>query len=175
MQGEVQARCVAFPSFRLSLLISDSHFQDTILGMGSRTLYALPHLVSAHVFRIPLPPPPQSVLEARKRDDDTIYGAPGIGDTYFESMHDIDTVTDTLMEGVLSLQQLPFSQDVSVDFMDEQGNVSTLYFQSKRKSDPKSEEPRTSEPFDEYTRELIVRLLCSILIVVSEALIVFCA
>ncbi|KAG2048943.1 hypothetical protein BDR06DRAFT_962053 [Suillus hirtellus] len=111
--------------------------EDTILGMGSRTLYALPHLVSAHVFRIPLPPPPQSVLEARKRDDDTIYGAPGIGDTYFESMHDIDTVTDTLMEGVLSLQQLPFSQDVSVDFMDEQ-------------------EPRTSEPFDEYTRELII-------------------
>ncbi|KAG1799217.1 uncharacterized protein HD556DRAFT_1305463 [Suillus plorans] len=111
--------------------------EDTILGMGSRTLYALPHLVSAHIFRIPLPPPPQSVLEARKRDDDTIYGAPGIGDTYFESMHDIDTVTDTLMEGVLSLQQLPFSQDVSVDFMDEQ-------------------EPRTSEPFDEYTRELII-------------------
>ncbi|KAG1842681.1 hypothetical protein C8R48DRAFT_37199 [Suillus tomentosus] len=111
--------------------------EDTILGMGSRTLYALPHLVSAHVFRIPLPPPPQSVLEARKRDDDTIYGAPGIGDTYFESMHDIDTVTDTLMEGVLSLQQLPFSQGVSVDFMDEQ-------------------EPRTSEPFDEYTRELII-------------------
>ncbi|KAG1813059.1 hypothetical protein EV424DRAFT_1417451 [Suillus variegatus] len=111
--------------------------EDTILGMGSRTLYALPHLVSAHVFRIPLPPPPQSVLEARKRDDDTIYGAPGIGDTYFESMHDIDTVTDTLMEGVLSLQQLPFSQGVSVDFMDEQ-------------------ESRTSEPFDEYTRELII-------------------
>lgn len=111
--------------------------EDTILGMGSRTLYALPHLVSAHIFRIPLPPPPQSVLEARKRDDDTIYGAPGIGDTYFESMHDIDTVTDTLMEGVVSLQQLPFSQDVSIYFMDEQ-------------------ELRTSEPFDEYTRELII-------------------
>ncbi|KAG2088667.1 uncharacterized protein F5147DRAFT_726724 [Suillus discolor] len=111
--------------------------EDTILGMGSRTLYALPHLVSAHIFRIPLPPPPQSVLEARKRDDDTIYGAPGVSDTYFENMHDIDTITDTLMEGVLSLQQLPFSQDVSIDFMDEQ-------------------EPRTSEPFDEYTRELII-------------------
>jgi hypothetical protein len=111
--------------------------EDTILGMGSRTLYALPHLESVHIFCIPLLPPPQSLLEARKRDDDTVYGAPGIGNTYFESMHDIDTVTDTLMEGVRSLQQLPFSQDVSVDFMDEQ-------------------EPRISEPFDDYTRELII-------------------
>lgn len=111
--------------------------EDTILGMGSRTLYALPHLVSAHIFCIPLLPPPESLHEARKRDDDTVYGAPGIGDTYFESMHDIDTVTDTLMDIVRSLQQLPFSQNISVDFMDEQ-------------------EPRTSEPFDDYTRELII-------------------
>jgi hypothetical protein len=86
-------------------------------------------------------------------------------------MHDIDTVTDTLMEGVRSLQQLPFSQDVSVDFMDEQGNTSILHFQSKCKSDPEFEEPRISEPFDDYTRELIVRLLCHILIVDLEALI----
>ncbi|KAG2071668.1 hypothetical protein BDR04DRAFT_1230974 [Suillus decipiens] len=111
--------------------------EDTILGMGSRTLYALPHLVSAHIFCIPLLPPPQSILEARTRDDDTVYGAPGVGDTYFESMHDIDTVTDTLIDGVRSLQQLPFSQGVSVDFISEQ-------------------EPRTSEPFDDYTRELII-------------------
>ncbi|KAG2133202.1 uncharacterized protein EDB93DRAFT_1308726 [Suillus bovinus] len=67
--------------------------EDTILGMGSRTLYTLPHLISAHIFHIPLLPPPQSVLEARKRDDDTLCGAPGIN--------------NTLMEGVLSLQQLP--------------------------------------------------------------------
>ncbi|KAG1793206.1 uncharacterized protein HD556DRAFT_1479985 [Suillus plorans] len=134
--------------------------EDTILGMGSCTLYALPHLVSAHIFRIPLPPPPQRVLEARKRDDDTIYGAPDIGGTYFESVHDIDTVTDTLMEGVLSLQQLPFSQDVSIDFMDEQGNVSRLHFQSKRKSDP-AEELRMSEPFDEYIHELIIAWNCT--------------
>jgi hypothetical protein len=64
----------------------------------------------------------------RKRDDDTVYGAPGISNTYFESMHDIDTVIDTLLEGVRSLQQLPFSQNVSVDFMDEQGSASRLYF-----------------------------------------------
>ncbi|KAG1831908.1 hypothetical protein DFJ58DRAFT_823707, partial [Suillus subalutaceus] len=95
----------------------------TILGMGSRTLYALAHLVSA-----------------RKRDDDTAYGAPGIGDTYFENMHDIDPVTATLMDVIRSLQQLPFSQDISVDFMDEQG--------------PKNPERR--KPFDDYTRELII-------------------
>ncbi|KAG2753062.1 hypothetical protein P692DRAFT_20829515 [Suillus brevipes Sb2] len=111
--------------------------EDTILGMGSRTLYALPHLVSAHIFCIPLLPPPQSLLEVRKRDDDTVYGAPGIGDTYFENMHDVDTVTDTLLEGVRSLQQLPFSQNISEDFMDEQ-------------------ELRMSEPFDDYTRELVI-------------------
>ncbi|KAG1747294.1 hypothetical protein EDD22DRAFT_808750, partial [Suillus occidentalis] len=111
--------------------------EDTILGMGSRTLYALPHLVSAHIFCIPLLPPPQSLLEVRKRDDDTVYGAPGIGDTYFENMHNVDTVTDALLEGVRSLQQLPFSQNISKDFMDEQ-------------------EPRMSEPFDDYTRELVI-------------------
>ncbi|KAG1802523.1 uncharacterized protein BJ212DRAFT_1397581 [Suillus subaureus] len=116
--------------------------EDTILGMGSRTLYALPHLLSVHIFCIPLLPSPQSVSEARKRDDDTVYGAPGIGDTYFESMHDIDSVTGTLMD------VLPFSQDVSVDFMDEQGNSPRLHFHP--------EEPRTSEPFDDYTRELII-------------------
>jgi hypothetical protein len=72
----------------------------------------------------------------RKRDDDTVYGAPGIGDTYFENMHDVDTVTDTLLEGVRSLQQLPFSQNISEDFMDEQGNVSRLRFRLNAKSDP---------------------------------------
>ncbi|KAG2134464.1 hypothetical protein DEU56DRAFT_913650 [Suillus clintonianus] len=111
--------------------------EDTILGMGSRTLYALPHLVSARIFCIPLLPPPQNVLELRKRDDDTAYGAPGIDNTYLQSMHDIDSITDTLMEGVLSLQQLPFPQDVDVDFVDEQA-------------------PQSSEPFDDYTRELVI-------------------
>ncbi|KAG1836520.1 hypothetical protein DFJ58DRAFT_734943 [Suillus subalutaceus] len=68
--------------------------EDTILGMGSRTL----------------------VLEVRKRDDDIIYGAPDFGDTYSESMHDIDTVEDMPIEGVLSLQQLHFSQDAAVTY-----------------------------------------------------------
>lgn len=141
MQGERQARCVAFPSFPVSLPVPDPRFQDTILGMGSRTLYALPHLVSAHIFCIPLLPPPQSLLEVRKRDDDTVYGAPGIGDTYFENMHNVDTVTDTLLEGVRSLQQLPFSQNISEDFMGEQGNASRLCFHINAKSDPSPKNP----------------------------------
>lgn len=70
--------------------------EDTVIGMGSRTLYALPYLVSVHVFCIPLPPPPQNFLETNNLDDDTAYGAPGIDDTYFQSMHDIDLDTDTL-------------------------------------------------------------------------------
>ncbi|KAG2357652.1 hypothetical protein BDR07DRAFT_1612388 [Suillus spraguei] len=72
--------------------------EDTIIGMGSRTLYALPHLVSVHIFCIPLPPPPQNFLETNNLDDDTAYGAPGIDDTYFQSMHDIDPDTDTSPE-----------------------------------------------------------------------------
>ncbi|KAG2134463.1 hypothetical protein DEU56DRAFT_913649 [Suillus clintonianus] len=69
--------------------------EDTIIGMGSRTLYALPHIVSVHIFCIPGPPPLQTFLETNTRDDDTAYGAPGIDDTYFQSMHNIDPVTDT--------------------------------------------------------------------------------
>ncbi|KAG1802524.1 uncharacterized protein BJ212DRAFT_1487324 [Suillus subaureus] len=72
--------------------------EDTIIGMGSRTLYALPHLVSVHIFCIPLPPLPQNFLETNNLDDDTAYGAPGIDDTYFQSMHDIDLDTDTSLE-----------------------------------------------------------------------------
>ncbi|KAG1831907.1 hypothetical protein DFJ58DRAFT_823704 [Suillus subalutaceus] len=72
--------------------------EDTIIGMGSRTLYTLPHLVSVHIFCIPLPPPPQNFLETNNLDDDTAYGAPGIDDTYFQSMHDIDLDTDTSLE-----------------------------------------------------------------------------
>ncbi|KAG1799214.1 uncharacterized protein HD556DRAFT_1231355 [Suillus plorans] len=72
--------------------------EDTIIGMGSRTLYALPHLVSVHIFCIPLPLPPQNFLETNNLDDDTAYGAPGIDDTYFQSMHDIDPDADTSLE-----------------------------------------------------------------------------
>ncbi|KAG1774683.1 hypothetical protein EV702DRAFT_1269776 [Suillus placidus] len=72
--------------------------EDTIIGMGSRTLYALPHLVSVHIFCIPLPPSPQNFLETNNLDDDTAYGAPGIDNTYFQSMHDIDPDTDTSPE-----------------------------------------------------------------------------
>ncbi|KAG2124766.1 hypothetical protein BD769DRAFT_1739291 [Suillus cothurnatus] len=45
MQGEGQARW------------------DIIIGMGSCTLYALPHFVSIHIFCITLPPPSQNFLE----------------------------------------------------------------------------------------------------------------
>ncbi|KAG2088665.1 uncharacterized protein F5147DRAFT_587523 [Suillus discolor] len=72
--------------------------EDTIIGMGSRTLYALPHLVSVHIFCIPLPLPPHNFLETNNIDDDTAYGAPGIDDTYFQSMHDIDPDADTSSE-----------------------------------------------------------------------------
>ncbi|KAG0694824.1 hypothetical protein DFH29DRAFT_814863, partial [Suillus ampliporus] len=70
--------------------------EDTILGMGSRTLHTLTHLVSAHIFHIDLSPRPQNLLqvEANNQDDDTAYGAPGIDDTYFQSMHDIEPATE---------------------------------------------------------------------------------
>ncbi|KAG2071669.1 hypothetical protein BDR04DRAFT_1154137 [Suillus decipiens] len=171
--------------------------EDTIIGMGSRTLYALPHLVSVHIFCIPLPPPPQNFLETNNLDDDTAYGAPGIDGTYFQSMYDIDPDTDTSLErdnsdddhGVPhrrrtcnSHNTLPvIYQDMDLDLdvcMDVDTSIAycchgipirspchecTVAEQQKRSEynhnfDPGFEEPQVSEtePFDDYTRELVV-------------------
>ncbi|OAX39054.1 hypothetical protein K503DRAFT_769825 [Rhizopogon vinicolor AM-OR11-026] len=87
--------------------------EDTILGMGSRTLHALPHLTSVHIFRIPLPSRPESVFEVNNRDDDTAYGAPGINDTYFGCIHEVDSeeVSGALKGSGLNSRQLSQGND----------------------------------------------------------------
>ena len=59
--------------------------------MGSRMLHALPRLTCVHIFRIPLPSRSESVFEVNDHDDDTAYGAPGINDTYFGCIHEVDS------------------------------------------------------------------------------------
>ncbi|KAG2048942.1 hypothetical protein BDR06DRAFT_962050 [Suillus hirtellus] len=164
--------------------------EDTIIGMGSRTLYALPHLVSVHIFCIPLPLPPQNFLETNNLDDDTAYGAPGIDDTYFQSMHDIDPDADTSLEHDNGNDDygVPYRcharnsddrltavyQDIDMDMVtytvccchgtpivspcqeckvaEQQEHLDQFV------DEPEFEEPQVpkTEPFDDYTRELVI-------------------
>ncbi|KAG1842679.1 hypothetical protein C8R48DRAFT_837897 [Suillus tomentosus] len=164
--------------------------EDTIIGMGSRTLYALPHLVSVHIFCIPLPLPPQNFLETNNLDDDTAYGAPGIDDTYFQSMHDIDPDADTSSEHDNGNDDygVPYRcharnsdnrltavyQDIDMDMVtytvccchgtpivspcqeckvaEQQEHLDQFV------DEPEFEEPQVpeTEPFDDYTRELVI-------------------
>ena len=176
--------------------------------MGSRTLHALPRLTSVHIFRISLPPRTQNILEVNNRDDETAYGAPGIDDTYFRSMHDIDPamVTDTSMGAGPNSQQnkdseamarvrpvsqwslimrdndahgmpypyqpLPHNTHSTPPVIPHRGgwqrpaagNTARLNFMSQRKPELKPEpeikesQPSATEPFDNYNRELVVRL-----------------
>jgi hypothetical protein len=140
--------------------------EDTIIGMGSRTLYALPYLVSVHIFCIPLPPPPQNFLETNL-DDNTAYGAPGIDDTYFQRMHDIDPDTDT------SPEQDNSDDDYDVPYRRHARTPCqecTVVEQQKRFDQPidnleynynfepgfKEHLVSKAEPFDDYTRELVI-------------------
>ncbi|KAG2753061.1 hypothetical protein P692DRAFT_20846039 [Suillus brevipes Sb2] len=176
--------------------------EDTIIGMGSRTLYALPYLVSVHIFCIPLPPPPQNFLETNNVDDDTAYGAAGIDDTYFQSMHDVDPDTDTSLEqdnndgnygihyqhharnshNILPAiyQDVDMNVDMDMDTYivycrhgipigspcqectaaEQQKRFNQIInnLEYNRDSEPEFEEPEElkTEPFDDYTRELVI-------------------
>ncbi|KAG1723531.1 uncharacterized protein EDB91DRAFT_1172519 [Suillus paluster] len=160
--------------------------EDTIIGMGSRTLHTLKKLDSVNIFQITLPPRIENHLfEVNGRDDDTSYGAPGIDDTYFQSMHDIDPVTDTEEEDMVTDDEDDAHSTPSQHYAHSRcshgipygmqchkcitaarrghsgrataaGSAPRSNFQSKCNSEPELEEFRVSEPFDDYTRELVI-------------------
>ena len=119
--------------------------------MGSRILHVLPHLISAHIFRIPLPPRPDSAFEANNRDDDTAYGAPGISDTYFGNIHEVhsDKVSDALKGPGPNTRQLSEESDTTYAEPPAQETSTTIDDDDDDYAHhiPNSSQPPTHNPF----------------------------
>ncbi|KAG1841169.1 hypothetical protein C8R48DRAFT_739239, partial [Suillus tomentosus] len=113
--------------------------EDTIIGMGSRTLYALPHLVSVHIFCIPLACitsiRTQTSSEHDNGNDD--YGVP-----YRCHARNSDNRLTAVYQDI-DMVMVTYTQQKQLDqFVDK----------------PEFEEPHApeTEPFDNYTRELVI-------------------
>lgn len=117
--------------------------------MGSRILHVLPHLISVHIFCIPLPPRPDSVFEANNHDDDTAYGAPGISDTYFGNIHEVhsEKLSDAFKGPGLNTRQLSEDSDTSYADPPAQETSTTVDDYDYARDIPNSSQPPTHNPF----------------------------